>query len=127
MKSTFSGCDCGRTFLLVAGECLAYAPFVKRFQPMSLAVDLPYQWQSEQCGNPLVREYIGLEARSRIQGGNFTFDMNLCRADSDGDGLNGEELLDPNCTWAQGDAQRMGMPSRPGDSLDPRLSLWAES
>lgn len=38
----------------------------------------------------------------------------LCRADSDGDGLsNGAELGDPDCTWSKGGARRVAL-SHPG-------------
>lgn len=46
---------------------------------------------------------------------NLTWTVELCRADSDGDGLsNGVELGDPSCTWAPGDPPKGTPKGHPG-------------
>jgi hypothetical protein len=65
---------------------------------------------------------FGSDARNfldsvQVQGANVAWAVELCNADSDGDGwTNGEELGDPDCTWTVGSPNPSGNVTNPGNA-----------
>ena len=83
-------------------------------------IELPFQqFSCSTCHDGATSTASINEFAKDFRDAGYTWTEALCQEDSDGDGAsNGEELLDPDCTWMRGQAARMGMANRPSDATD---------